>query len=201
MQNADVVVFEEDRGARSALKRAGITRDYLKWNEHQDKGTWEEITKAFSQNSTVLYMPDQGMPGSADPGAKLSAYAHTNQIPIRVLPGPTSIAAALAAFPHKVRHYFFAGFPPREQRSRKKFLQFCNKLGSHCVLMDTPYRLQNLLEEVKAVYGGKSKGLLAMDLETTEEEFVYATINEHLSKEYGKRLFVLVLPTTFVRSF
>ena len=67
--------------------------------------------------------------------------------------------------------------------------------------MDTPYRLQGLLEDVKAVYGGKSKGLLAMDLETAEEDFLYTTINEHLSKDFGKRLFVLVLPSTFERSF
>ena len=94
LRNADVVVFEEDRGARAALKRAGVTRDYLKWNEHHDKGAWEEVTAALSQDRTVLYMPDQGMPGSADPGAKLAAHAHTNQIPIKVLPGPTSIAVS-----------------------------------------------------------------------------------------------------------
>ncbi len=201
LKAADVVIFEEDRGARSALKKAGLQRTYLKWNEHKDPGTWEELTNALTSKKTVLYMSDQGMPGTADPGYKLADFAQINSIPIKVLPGPTSISAAIAAFPKNVRTFFFGGFPPRDKAARKRFLQACSKMGTHCVLMDTPYRLGALLEDIKAVYGGKSKALLAMDIEMESEEFLYKSINELLDKNLGKRLFVIILPSTFERHY
>ena len=49
LKTADLVVFEEDRPARQTLKAAGIRRDYLKFNEHHQMQTLDEVAEALKR--------------------------------------------------------------------------------------------------------------------------------------------------------
>ena len=62
LKTADLVLFEEDRPARQTLKAAGIRRDYLKFNEHHQMQTLDEVAEALKKGRTVIYMSDQGSP-------------------------------------------------------------------------------------------------------------------------------------------
>ncbi len=58
----------------------------------------------------------------------------------------------------------FAGFPPRKTELREKFLSDYKSSTVPVILMDTPYRLTKMLEEVQTVFGKNQQILLACDM-------------------------------------
>ena len=75
LNSADVLLFESDRGARLALKTAGLHRSYEIWSEHAESLAWSSASTALSAGNSVLYMSDQGVPTLADPGRDLVRLA------------------------------------------------------------------------------------------------------------------------------
>lgn len=171
-RTADVVVFEEDRIARQTLKAAGIHRDYLKYNEHKQKDTLDDVRTALNDGKTVLYMSDQGSPIIEDPGSDVIAVARQVGAKVTVIPGPCSISAALSACSFASHGFYFAGFLPREGQDRIKRLKELMSLRTTLVIMDTPYRIKALLEACESVFGATRRALLAIDISGEQEAFI-----------------------------
>ena len=112
----DLVVFEEDRGARQTLKSANLHRDYLKYNEHNQRDTLLAVRKVLQSGKSVIYMSDQGSPVIADPGRAIVNLAYQVFAKIIVIPGPSSISAAISACPFVMEPYLYLGFLPRDKQ-------------------------------------------------------------------------------------
>lgn len=196
LRTADLVVFEEDRPARAALKLAGIHRDYLKFNEHHQKDSLDEIQSALSQGKTVIYMSDQGCPTLEDPGKELNKLAFSMNSELKVIPGPSSLTAALSAAPFEAKRIHFLGFAPRETAKRLLFFKEHLDESAACALMDTPYRLRALVSSLDE-YCPTRKALLAIDISGENERYLYGTISKILKELPSEKLnFVLVLEPT-----
>lgn len=196
LRTADLVVFEEDRVARTRLKAAGIHRDYLRYSEHQEEATLDAVSAALKQGKTVVYMSDQGTPVLADPGRDLTAIAYQLGARVTTIPGPSSVAAALAACPFDCNRFVCAGFPPRDGRERLDFLtSVAGQARDPIVLLDTPYRLVALLDACVASLGSSRKALLALDISGPQESFLFGDLAslKRRAGEDDKRNFVLVL--------
>lgn len=195
LKTADLLVFEEDRGARAALKAAGIHRDYLKYSEHGQTSTIDAVSTALTQGHTVVYMSDQGCPGLADPGRDLVQLALDQGATITTIPGPSALTAAIAACPFNMGQFHFAGFPAREPDKRLRQLQRWKELEVPVVLMDTPYRLAALLGACQSVFGQEHRGTLALDISGEQECFITASLaglTRHC-ENLAKLNFVLIL--------
>ena len=196
LQEADTLIFEEDRPARAALKAAKIHRTYLKYNEHGQKDTLEILRLDLKAGKTVCYMSDQGMPTIADPGKALMEIATSLKANIKVIPGPSSITAALAACPFLEGAFHYQGFLSRDEKQREDQLTALKKLQIPIVLMDTPYRRQKLLGQCKDRLGGQRKALLALDISGDHEAYPYGSLEkiEKESRQIKDKLnFVLIL--------
>ena len=197
LRNSDVLVFEEDRPARAALKAAGIHRDYLKLNEHNSSETLEILRKALKNKKTVCYMSDQGMPNVADPGQQLNKYAQQIGCRQTVIPGPCSVTTALAAFPEPYREFHYAGFLPRDQVGREKKLKQLSELKIPVVILDAPYRRHALVDAMQEACDPiKTKVLLAIDISGEHERYIYDSIEKLKlinDKLQGKLNFVAIL--------
>ncbi len=195
LRNADLLIFEEDRGARAALKAAGIHRDYLRYNEHNQTQSLETIAENLREGKSVVYMSDQGCPGLADPGRAIVKEGIRARARITTIPGPSSVTSAIAVCPFDLGEFHFGGFPPRDADAREAKLSEWEALGVPLVLMDTPYRLEALLESCRKVFGDGHKATLALDLSGENER----VINDSLAniatatKDLGKLNFVLIL--------
>ena len=108
IRTSDLLVFEEDRPARLLLKTAGVQRDYLKYSEHKQKDTLDEIRSSFLNNKTVLYVSDQGCANLADPATDIIKLAYSLHIKIAVVPGPSSITSAISACPFNLNSFFIS---------------------------------------------------------------------------------------------
>ncbi len=201
LRKSELVVFEEDRPARSFLKAAAIHRDYLKFSEHDEKNTLDEVVRVLSAGGTVTYMSDQGTPNFADPGRQLTKAALACGASVTVIPGPSSLMAALSACPFNTEPFVYWGFLPQEKQARDGALQKVKEEPRCVVLLDTPYRLGKLLNECANQFPSR-RALIAVDISGPAETFRFDTL-KNLEKEFaakGKYLFVLVLEATSSRS-
>ena len=203
LRTGDLLVFEEERVARSRLKAAGIHRDYLRLTEHREQSTLDAVASALASGQTVVYMSDQGTPVLADPGRELTAIAYRLGARVTTIPGPSSVTAALAACPFDCNRFRCAGFPPRDGIERRAFLtEVAGFAADPVVLLDTPYRLTTLLDACHSTLGARRKGLLALDISGPDEAFLYgdfARLKDSLRGD-EKRNFVLVIEPNVTNS-
>jgi 16S rRNA (cytidine1402-2'-O)-methyltransferase len=102
--------------------------------------------------------------------------------------------AAMSLCDFSIDRFIFAGFPPRKSQHREGFLAKYKNEAVPIILMDTPYRMTKLLEEVSSVFGKNQDILLACDLTQRKEAVFRGPLSEILPRVSGqKREFILIL--------
>ncbi len=137
---------------------------------------------------------DCGTPVFADPGHYLIEQAAMFNIPVIPIPGASSLMATLSILNFKLDKFFFAGFLPREKNERKQSLINLRSLDVPIILMDTPYRLTKLLEEVAITFGKNRQVTLAVNITMENEQYYRGPVSEVLSQLITKKAeFILVV--------
>lgn len=195
LRSADLLIFEEDRPARLVLKSAGVQRSYYKFTEHGETETLEVLRQCLSEGKTATYMSDQGCAHFADPGQRLVELAYRLKAQVLVIPGPSSITAAVMACGFPVGNFFFAGFLPQKKEKRQEEIKRLLERKEALILLDTPYRLRAVLEDFAALCPRGRRGFLALDITGPEEEYLMGSFRELLEtiEEGSKRNFVMIV--------
>lgn len=194
LKTVDAVICEEYRQGSRLLHKLGIENDLVTLNEHNETQEAPKILMRLAQGESMAIISDAGTPVFADPGQHLLALLYQAEIPISPIPGPASLMAALSLCDFSIDRFVFAGFPPRKNQHREGFLAKYKNETMPVILMDTPYRLTKLLEEVQSVFGKHQDILLACDLTLKKEAVYRGTIGDILPKVSGqKREFILIL--------
>ena len=181
VRTADLLIFEEDRPARQILKAAGVHREYVRYSEHRESLAEDDLVKCLKAGGTALYMSDQGVPGLADPGRGLIAIAREQGATLRVIPGPSSVTAAIAACPFDMSAFHYAGFLPRESEHRLSALKKLATDNRPTILLDTPYRLAKVLRDVHGA-SPAMQVFLAMDISGEHERYELGTAKALLGR-------------------
>jgi 16S rRNA (cytidine1402-2'-O)-methyltransferase len=194
LKKVDVVICEEYRQGSKLLHQLGVENDLLSLNEHNEAEEAQNILVRLAQGETMAIISDAGTPVFADPGQHLLELLYQSGIPVSPIPGPASLMAALSLCDFPITRFVFAGFPPRKTELREKFLADYQSVTVPLILMDTPYRLTKMLEEVQSVFGKNQQILLACDMTLRKESIYRGAVSEILPKVSGqKREFILIL--------
>lgn len=193
LKSCDLVIGEEKREVEILLKRAGaFPKPYELLNEHSDEKQLKELVK-LTQGKRVVFVTDCGTPGFCDPGAELVQMARQSGVQIHSLPGPSSLMSFLSVCGIYMNEFYFGGFLPRENSERIKKLKSHLDRKAPTILMDTPYRLKKLLEEIKE-QKPETKLVLGMDLSQENELVLSGTPEQVLSKlDRDKAEFLLLI--------
>lgn len=167
-----IFAIEDLKPGRRRWLRWGLPRSQVEnftlYNEHTRKECQLELIKSLKSGKNVYLMSDGGLPAFCDPGRELVELCHQNKIKVTSTPFPNSISLALAlsGLPHD--QFFFRGFLPVKSDERAQALEKLKELDQTMILMDTPYRLKKLLEEVAEKLPGREL-FLALDLNGENE--------------------------------
>jgi 16S rRNA (cytidine1402-2'-O)-methyltransferase len=194
LQAVEAVICEERRAGSTLLKRLGLAKDLLELNEHNEDSAAPEIVAQLRQGRAFALISDCGTPVFSDPGHALVRAASQARVPVIPIPGPASLMAALSVCDFKVERFLYEGFLPRDKDKRRQRLLALRSARVPVVLMDTPYRMTELLEEVAAVFGPARRLILACDL-TLPSERIYRGAAGAVLKQIEKKKseFVLVV--------
>lgn len=195
LKSADAVVCEEYKPGSTLLKKLGIEgKELVLLNEHNEPEVAADLLTRLLNGQSLALFSDCGTPVFSDPGHYLIQLAASAGVKVSPVPGASSLMAALSVLDFHLERFFFAGFPPRDPDQRRKLLTYYRTLKLPIVLMDTPYRLGTLLDDVVKVFGKGIWVTVAFDL-TLPNETVYRGEAAEVRNKIGPRKgeFILVV--------
>jgi 16S rRNA (cytidine1402-2'-O)-methyltransferase len=137
---------------------------------------------------------DCGTPAFADPGALLVQLAMDYEIKVVPVPGASSLMELLSISPEPLKEFYFAGFLPRKEDERKAKLDQLRKMRVPVVLMDTPYRLERMLQDIQNTFGKGRVITLGLNLTMPNEKVIHQPVGEVLKKLKGQKAeFILIV--------
>lgn len=188
----DEYIVENEKTARKFLKQAGlkmpqqqlVLHDYGK--HARDEYDKDRFFKALLEGKDVGLMSEAGCPGIADPGADIVARAHKLGIKVRPLVGPNSMILALMASGFNGQTFAFHGYLPIDKAARAKKIkeleQVAQKAKQTQLFMETPFRNNQLLEEVLKVCSPKTRLCIACNI-TDPDEWISSDSIENWKKK------------------
>lgn len=168
LKECDVVICESTKETSKLLRHHAITgKKYEILDEHSKQDDLKSLIEMCKTQNCVL-VSDCGTPGFCDPGADLVQACRTRGIDVKIVPGPSSIAALLSVSGVKTSEFVFVGFVPAESEAReKRWKELANEKRS-LVVMDTPYRLTKTLEDLDRHFP-KRKCVIVLDVSLESE--------------------------------
>lgn len=144
------LVIGEDRKNLGRFVAAADIRgaEQMFLNEHSLKRDKEFLVEVCAEFENILLISDAGTPCVADPGYDFIHMAWKAGYKVLSVPGPSSITAALSVSGYFSESFHFMGFPPKDSDRRKKFFDRVNNHRDTVVIMERPYVLHQLLDEV-----------------------------------------------------
>lgn len=195
LQEADVLVCEEFRNGSRLMKQLGIqNKEIITTNEHNEAQQIQTLLIRLAQGQSLALVSDCGTPLFSDPGHRLVEEVVNAGFQIIPVPGVSALAAVISVTPQKLTRYVFAGFLPRSPQERVSELKKLKMLRMPIILMDTPYRMTNLLENVRGVFGKEQRVTLGCNLTLPNELILTASIEDVMKRTVNmKAEFMLVV--------
>lgn len=194
LKNCDAVAAEDTRHSGILLKHFGIDKPLVRLDQHTIRS---RALGVFAQYPRLAYISDAGTPGISDPGEELVKIALEQGGQVEVLPGPTALIPALVLSGFATQPFCFEGFLPRAGRERKNRLEGMANRTCTTVFYESPHRLLDSLEELKA-YCTDTRGIsITRELSKRFEETFRGTIAaalEHFKTGVRGEIVVVISP-------
>ena len=191
----DALVCEEFKPGSTLLRKLGIEgKEIVQLNEHNEAEKAPEILTRLLNGQSLALVSDCGTPVFSDPGSYLIQLASSSGVTVSPIPGASSLMAALSVLDFHLERFVFGGFLPRDPDARRRDLTRYRGMRMPLVLMDTPYRLGALLDDVIKVFGREIMVTVAYDL-TLPTETIYRGSAAEVRKQVGPRKgeFILIV--------
>ena len=181
IKKSDFVICEEMKMGAITLKNINAVKDLVSLNEHNEAEVAQEIIDRLVKGEKAALISDAGTPLIADPGSRLMKIALRSDIEIEVIPGVTSILTAIVRSGFPTDEFVFAGFVSRKTEEKIQQLKRLSKEQRTVILLETPYRLVQILESCKEVMPDR-KAYIGMNLTLKYETHHYGTFQELYDK-------------------
>jgi len=180
ISSIQVFIVENIRTARRFLKKVNpaIVIDdltFFELNQHTEKKEISRFLEPNQQGLDIGIISEAGCPGVADPGAEVVKIAHTKNIQVVPLVGPSSILLALMASGMSGQNFAFNGYLPiknPEKSLQIKMLENRMQAESQTqIFIEAPYRNAQLLDELLKNCDPQTMLCVAVDI-TLDTEFI-----------------------------
>ena len=185
LSEADAIFCEDTRVTGKLASRFGLGAPRLSSPAPREKRRAAELLRRLEAGETVALVTDAGMPGLSDPGEHLVAAAAAAGHTIRVIPGPSAPAAALAVSGLPAVPHVFLGFLPARSGERRRLLEEMKGRRETLVWFEAPHRLLESLADAARVLGAR-RACVARELTKIHEETARGTLPE-LAAAFGAR--------------
>lgn len=173
LKEAEILIGEEPKIARRWLVTYGLKEkieNLYVINEHSNIEDIKELAK-FCKTKTVALFSDCGTASFCDPGYKLVHECRKQNIEVHSLPGASSLMHLLSLSSRKTESFHFIGFLNRDKTIKKDQWTQISKNKEACIIMDTPYRFQQTMKDLKEHI--PNRDILVGGNLTSPDEFVY----------------------------
>ena len=177
----DYFFVENEKTARKVIKffapekkQADLKLFLLdKYSENADLNEAQTLMKS-GQDFGLL--SEAGLPCIADPGNLMVKWCHENSIKVVLVNGPSSIILALIGSGFNGQEFTFHGYLPIDKSEKKSKIQWLEsqvqKTGYSQIFMETPYRNNQLFEDLCKFLSPQAKLCIAANINDPKDEFI-----------------------------
>lgn len=178
--SVDFIAAEDTRVTRGLLTHFDLHTPLVSYHEHSPEAVISRIAERLLDGESCAVVTDAGMPCISDPGALLVQRAMREQIPVRVIPGPSAVISALAVSGQDTGRFCFEGFLSVNKKQRHAHLESLRREVRTMVFYEAPHKLLNTLRDMLEAFGDRSV-TLCRELTKIHEEVQKTTLAEALS--------------------
>ncbi|MCQ2959793.1 MAG: SAM-dependent methyltransferase [Bacteroidales bacterium] len=191
IEHVDFYIVENVRTVRRFIKKVCPTKKiedvvFYEINKHSPAEQLQEMMKPLFEGKDIGVVSEAGMPCIADPGNMVVAEAHRKNVQVVPLVGPNSIIMALIASGFNGQNFTFHGYVPIKDDRKKTILAWESvafKTGQTQIFMETPYRNQQLLEDLLNILKPSTRLCVATDITLPTESIKTYSVSEWKSKK------------------
>jgi len=176
LRDVPLIAAEDTRHSRRLLDRIGSTARMISFNEHNVSLRIPTLLEHLGGADLAL-VSDAGTPAIADPGVRLVDAAHDAGHPVRVVPGASSVTAAVALSGLVEGPFVFLGYAPRSAGERTALFAAQAVSGIALVLFERGNRLAGTLASLATAVPGR-RVAICRELTKVHEETVRGTLEE-----------------------
>jgi len=145
LKSADVIAAEDTRHSGLLLKHLEIKKPFISYHEHNEAARTLQLVERLARGENIALITDAGTPGLSDPGLRLIRECIKRELPFTIVPGASSILAALIGSGFSTEKFFFGGFLPVKPGQRERELQAAAEREETSIFFESPYRLTKTL--------------------------------------------------------
>jgi len=140
---ADVILCEDTRVSGKLLSHYGIKSHLLSYHDHNGEERRPEILRMLAEGKRVALISDAGTPLISDPGYKLVRDMQEAGHHVSVLPGASSVMAALCLSGLPTNEFHFVGFLPPKKQAMAEKLSGLSRVQATLVIFESARRLDD----------------------------------------------------------
>lgn len=203
IEQTDTYIVENEKAARRFIKRISSSKaqsslEIFHLNKFTNSSILPEFLEPCLRGVNIGLLSDAGCPGVADPGADIVKIAHSKDIKVIPLVGPSSILMAMMSSGMNGQSFSFNGYLPIDKSERKKELKRLERLSfdhnQSQIFIETPYRNNKMLEDLYNILSKDTNICVACDI-TLPTEYIKTYTAQDWSK---KKVDLHKRPTIFI---
>ena len=176
LDGVDLIAAEDTRHTRPLLQHYSIQTPLIAVHEHNEHRVLDGLVERLSGGASFAMVSDAGTPLISDPGFPLVRRCREVGIPVSPIPGPCAAIAALSAAGLPTDRFSFEGFPARSTDGRRiQFEGLCSERRT-LVFYESSHRIESSLRDMKAVFGGGRRAVIARELTKMHETLLSDTL-------------------------
>ena len=178
VEQIDYFIVENEKSARRFIKKIAPKKSQaslkiMMLDKHVDELETRTYLDVCSEGVSVGLLSEAGVPAVADPGAVIVKLAHDKGVKVVPLVGPSSILMAMMSSGMNGQSFAFNGYLPIDPAERKKKIKSLERLSfdqnQSQIFIETPYRNEKLLADLKAVLSPNTLLCIAADITLATE--------------------------------
>ena len=180
LRTVDLVAAEDTRHSGILLKHYNINKPLISFHEHNEAMRTAQLVERLAAGENIAVITDAGIPGVSDPGARLVRECIKRELPLTIVPGPSSVLTALVGSGFSTEKFFFGGFLPIKRGKRERELRAAAIRDETSIYFESPHRLIKTLTASGEIFQDRQL-CVARELTKKFEEFRRGTASELLN--------------------
>ena len=204
IEEVNYYIVENEKSARRFIKKISPKKQQPNLTiKLLDKYAIEEETQKYldvcEQGFNVGLLSEAGVPAIADPGASIVKLAHSKNIQVVPLVGPSSILMAMMSSGFNGQNFAFNGYLPIDKGERKRAIKDLERISREKnqsqIFIETPYRNEKMLADLKSTLSPQTSLCIAVDITLSSEFIKTMTIKDwkHQQPNLHKRPAIFII--------
>lgn len=195
LSEVDFIAAEDTRVTLKLLNKYDIKKPLVSYHDHSSRLCAEGIISRLAAGENGAVVTDAGMPCISDPGEGLVRLCYENDIPVKVVPGPSAVVSALAISGLDTSRFSFEGFLSVTRKQRIAHLEEVKNNRNTMIFYEAPHKLVPTLKDMLQYFGDRRISL-CRELTKVYEEVIRCTVSEaiqYYDEKSPKGEYVLVI--------